>query len=276
MLISIGMITFNNPKEEIFKCLNSIRYQTYSNEKIEIIIRNQGLSETINYIKEYLSQHKNIKITVYQGENIGFGRGHNDIFSKISNESSAYLCLNPDGVLHNETIEKLVNRAIKNDWNGIFEAIQEPIMHPKKYNPNTGNTEWCSGACLLIPNDIYKKISGFDEDFFLYCEDVDLSWRVKSHGYQCITCPDALFFHYAVDRKSREIEIWRSALLLAHKWRAEAFKTFALNNLLSLVDINKKDILENISKYSEHPLDDVYKANPNFKHGLTFSEKMWN
>ena len=276
MLISIGIITFNNSRDEIFKCLNSISYQTYSHENIEVIIRNQGKSETINYVNEYFSNEKRINFKVYQGSNIGFGKGHNDIFSKISPHSKAYLCLNPDGILHNKTVENLIKTAEKNDWMGIFEAIQEPIMHPKKYDTITGKTEWYSGACLLIPYNIYKEISGFDEDFFLYCEDVDLSWRVKAYGYSCITCADALFFHYAVDRRSREIEIWRAALLLAHKWRADAFKAHTLNIFLSLTGISKKDILEDISQYPQHSMADIYKVNPNFKNGLTFSETMWN
>ena len=226
--ISIGILTYNNPLKEITRCLESISHQTYGIENVEIIIRNQGEHYLLEEI-QLLAAERNWDIKAHQGENLGFGGGHNQIFSHVAQHSKAYLCMNPDGFMHDETLEKLVTHAEKINWKGIVEAIQEPIMHPKYFNPNSGLTEWCSGACVLIPNDIYKKIEGYDEDFFLYCEDVDLSWRVKANNFNCYTCSDAYFFHYAMDRQSREGEMWRSAAYLAYKWRADQFQETALN-----------------------------------------------
>ena len=169
--ISIGILTYNNPMSEIERCLESIFSQTYGMDNIEVIIRNQGNKKLVEQIKS-LAEGKGWGIKVYHGENIGFGAGHNQIFSEISNQSTAYLCMNPDGFLHDEGLEKLVSFSQKNDWHGIVEAIQEPIMHPKTFSPKTGLTDWCSGACVLIPNAIYRQINGFDDDFFLYCEEV--------------------------------------------------------------------------------------------------------
>ncbi|BAN25280.1 glycosyl transferase [Caballeronia insecticola] len=127
----------------------------------------------------------------------------------------------------------------------------------------------------MIPSDIYRKINGYDEDFFLYCEDVDLSWRVKAAGYQCFTVADAWFFHYAMDRSARVVEIWKSACTLAHKWRSTNFKEHALNVLASLVDIDREELAKETEKFEQHPLEDVFRANPDFKHNLTFAEPMW-
>lgn len=149
-------------------------------------------------------------------------------------------------------------------------------MHPKTFNPATGLTGWCSGACVLIPNEIYKKIHGFDEDFFLYCEDVDLSWRAKAAGFHCYTCADALFFHYAMERQSRESEIWRAATCLAHKWRAEKFQNTALNIWMKYVDLSKKDLLQQLEKIPQHSVEEVLKANPDFNNGLHFAQPMWS
>lgn len=272
--ISIGILTYNNPISELERCLESIFSQTYGIDSIEVIIRNQGNKKLVEQIKS-LVEGKGWEIKVYHGENIGFGAGHNQIFSEISNQSTAYLCMNPDGFLHDEGLEKLVSFSQKNDWHGIVEAIQEPIMHPKTFNPKTGLTDWCSGACVLIPNAIYRQINGFDDDFFLYCEDVDLSWRVKAAGYQCYTCADAFFFHYAMDRQSRESEIWRAATFLAYKWRSEKFQETAMQMWLQHVDMKKNDLLEQLEPLSQHSVTEVLKANPNFNNGLHFAQPMW-
>ena len=274
--IVIGIITYNNPICELKRNLEAIYNQNYLQEDIKIIIRNQGNYRTMAEIQDLIEKNQWDRIEVYQGDNIGFGAGHNDIFSHISSQSKAYICLNPDGFLHYDAIYQLVNMAEYHNWHGVFEAIQEPIMHPKTFNYKTGLTDWCSGACLLIPVDIFRKVDGFDKDFFLYCEDVDFSWRVKAAGYHCFTCAKAFYFHYAMDRKERELEIWRSATLLAYKWRSTKFKKQAFNQWKQRVDLSDVDLNSQLYTTKPHTVSEVIKANPNFKNGLYFSQIMWS
>ncbi len=272
--ISIGILTYNNPISEIEKCLKSIYHQDYGTDNFEVIIRNQGDEKLIDEIIEVSNKLK-LTININQGENIGFGAGHNMIFKKIDPRSRAYLCLNPDGILHYQGLSRMVEFLENHSNNCIVEAIQEPIMHPKTYNPKTGLTEWCSGACLLIPNKIYSEIGGFDDDFFMYCEDVDLSWRVKAKGYQCYTCAEALFFHYAVDRSSRLGEMYKSATILAHKWRCDKFLSDMKQNWLKYSNIIPGDIDKFLVPIPQNNSDAVTNARPNFKNGLYFSKTMW-
>ena len=55
---------------------------------------------------------------------------------------------------------------------------------------------WVTGAYLWIPRDVFKKVGGFDERFFMYCEDVDLCYRVCQAGFQCWFFPDAPIVHF--------------------------------------------------------------------------------
>ncbi len=55
---------------------------------------------------------------------------------------------------------------------------------------------WVTGAYLWIRRDIFKKVGGFDERFFMYCEDVDLCYRVCQAGFQCWFFPDAPIVHF--------------------------------------------------------------------------------
>lgn len=274
--ISIGIVLYKNDKKEIEDCLSGIASQTAVKDIREVLLRNQGGGECIRYVDEWvLANRPSFDIKVSSGSNLGFGGGHNAIFTDVGAESVAYLCINPDGIMHPRCLEKIIGCAVQNEWKGVFEAIQEPVMHPKRYDPKNGVTDWCSGACVLIPSSIYKEIGGFDEDYFLYCEDVDLSWRVKALGYQCFTCSEAWFFHYAMDRTARVLEIWRSACILAHKWRSISFKNHALDNLASLTDVGRDELKREAEKYSQHSLDEVFRANPNFHNKLYFGDPMW-
>lgn len=61
----------------------------------------------------------------------------------------------------------------------------------------TAEVEVLSGCCMMLRKSVIDQIGGaFDEDYFMYCEDVDLSYRVAQAGYQNIYFPDATLVHY--------------------------------------------------------------------------------
>ncbi len=160
------------------------------------------------------------------GENIGFGAGHNAMMA--SELFQYYLALNPDGVPHPDMLLNLLRFA--KGKKGLFEARQFPQEHPKVYDPQTGETDWCSGCALLIPYETYQLTQGFDEQFFMYMEDVDLSWRIREMGLKCYTVQDALFFHdtFHPERDNTLIESLRnkSYLYLKKKHQYSKVKNF--------------------------------------------------
>jgi len=89
------------------------------------------------------------------------------------------------------------------------------------YDPATFDTPWVSGACLLIPRAVRDRIGNFDEGFFMYVEDVDLSWRARAAGLRTLSCPAALLFHPTTDRvldRATHRMFLQSSLRLAVKW----------------------------------------------------------
>lgn len=159
--------------------------------------------------------------------NVGFGEAHNTMMRQSFNAGADYyLCINPDGFVHFDLLRQLVSFASDKTDLGLLEAIQFPKEHPKPYDPFTGVTQWCSGACLLIPRSTYATLGGFDPNLFMYCEDIDLSWRVRATGLQCYTCPAAMFFHNVQESKPRQVRklMFESARYLAHKWGAPEFQ----------------------------------------------------
>ena len=61
---------------------------------------------------------------------------------------------------------------------------------------NPSSVEVISGACIMIKRSVFQCISGFDERYFMYSEDLDLCWRVRQAGFDCLYVPDALIVHH--------------------------------------------------------------------------------
>ena len=72
-----------------------------------------------------------------------------------------------------------------------------PFEHPKDYDPVTLATSWCSGACVLFRRVAFDAVGGFDPAFFLYCEDVDLSWRLRAAGWELRYLPRVVVRHFS-------------------------------------------------------------------------------
>lgn len=157
------------------------------------------------------------------GQNLGHGGGHNGL-APLS-QPELLLILNPDALLGPDAIGRLA--ATVTDDVALADGRQLPLDHPKSSDPVTGDASWASGACSLIVRSVFDEVGGFDHDtFFMYCDDVDLSWRVRLAGHRVVHQPAARVFHDKRLTTDGDIvpsaaEIYYSAeaaVLLAHKY----------------------------------------------------------
>ncbi|KAB2724125.1 glycosyltransferase family 2 protein [Brucella anthropi] len=183
--------------------------------------------------KKYLS----ISIEyVFFGENLGSARGHNRLASDT--QADYLLIQNPDVVPSPRLYQNLF-QTFQQPKVGMVEAKQLPIEHPKEYDANTGETSWASTACALVKASTFVAVGGFDEEtFFLYCDDVDFSWRVREYGLRVIFQPAATVFH---DKRLSSTGGWQpsdseiyysaeAAMLLMHKWSRPDLAESTLNS----------------------------------------------
>ena len=229
-LVVVGIVTFNNPGAELNRCIRSI----LSAAKSAALIDSVQIWRIDN--GESLQNDFPEVVHVFPGKgNVGFGAAHNALMAEaFEEEADYYLALNPDGALESESLSALLRTSQAPGGPHLVEAIQFPEEHPKTYDELSFAAPWASGACLLIPAKIYAEIGGFDERFFMYCEDVDYSWRTRSAGFGIKTCPRALFFHDVTNRPfhlETHALFLRSGLALAQKWRSPSFERIMRNHM---------------------------------------------
>lgn len=78
----------------------------------------------------------------------------------------------------------------------------------------TSTTDWASGAALAVSKEVFKKCGGFDENFFMYFEDVDLCKRIRSIGKKIILLPHVRIMHIGgqskLNIKEQKIQYYKS------------------------------------------------------------------
>jgi GT2 family glycosyltransferase len=207
--------------------------------------------------------------------NEGFGLGHNRCMqAAFSDGADAYVAANPDGAFHPDCLRSMFAMHCAQQGRALIEAQQFPEEHPKYYDPVSLSTPWASGACLLIPRSLWAQTGGFDPAFFLYCEDVDLSWMALRLGFKVLMCPSALFWH-DVSGRAHEDWRWRHMLIsgryLAHKWGDPTFREWTERQLLDGFALKLQEL---------PPLDDLAtiadgEGITEFRHGFHFAPVRW-
>ena len=187
----------------------------------------------------------------------GFAENHNILFEEYLPEDR-FLLINPDCIATEKMIDVLVGRFEQDPKHiGLVEASQWPFQHPKEFDAITGETPWASGACVLINSKFYSENSGMDERFFLYAEDVDLSWASWLSGYKVIHEEKAKVIHFTNAPHEGE-NTWsseylyglRNHVLLLEKYFGKAGKAKGLSQV-------KAEAYPDVYKWVERQVGEV-------------------
>ena len=170
-------------------------------------------------------------------KNTGTSWGHNRMVQGC--KTDFLWVTNPDIILQLDFFPEIMAPFLKDEDHriGIVEGRQTPVENRKQYDLVTGETSWGTGACTLFRTEAYLGVNGYDEEcFFMYCDDVDISWRIRLKGYRVIYCPSAVVFHdkrlssdgHYVPTNAEIYYSLEARLLMAWKWSFDRL----LNNLL--------------------------------------------
>jgi GT2 family glycosyltransferase len=237
--ISVSVITpvFKSSKWLMgyFKSLNDISREHFALEVVIVDNDPRSLS-----LEQYYAMSGELDLKILTNdENVGFGSACNQGAEKASGD--ILLFLNVDTSIEPDALRLMVERLEREPGCAMVEARQIPEEHPKFYWPDTGRVEWCSACCLLMRRNLFLEVGGFDKNFFLYCEDVDLSFRLTNRGYKLAYLPEAVCNHFSSDESRHRDnfrlfhEIKSSVILRARYMRTWDFLSSLYQQLLRII-----------------------------------------
>jgi len=230
--LSIIIVNYN-VRHFLEQCLQSV-FDACKNIDTEVIVVDNNSHDTsCEMIREKFKQVK----LIANKDNTGFSKANNQGVAIAKGEY--VLILNPDTVVAEDTFEKILAFAkTKNnlgalgvkliDGTGAFlPESKRGIPTPKvSFNKLTGISskqtgkyyathlqeneygvmEILVGAFMLIKRSIYNEVNGFDEDYFMYGEDIDLSYKIHKKGYQNYYYPITKIIHYKGESTKKDVK----------------------------------------------------------------------
>ena len=198
------VITTYKSQAKIIKCLASI------NKKYKVIIIEN--SNNKSFKNQVENDFPNVECILSE-QNLGYAKGNNLGLSKV--KTLYALIINPDAILYKNTIEKFLYRANKiKDFAIIAPAIQD---EKKLSNNATEFTEvnLVKGFAMFLNISQFKDIGFFDENFFIYLEEIDLCKRLRINNKKIYVDPDILIEHQG---GSSHDEIYNFEMELSRNW----------------------------------------------------------
>ena len=198
--LDISVVSHNSgPWVERFT--SSLLSQDYPLRLIRLlVVDHESEDDTVALWKSMRCDHGGAfgEFKIYRRPNRGFGAGHNFAFRQ--SRSPWFLVTNVDLEFTRDAICRVVSTALSDFAHiGSWEMRQKPYEHPKYYDPVTLLTVWSCHACALFRSDAFRSVGGYDETFFLYGEDVDLSYRLRDGGHMLRYCPQAVVWHHSYE-----------------------------------------------------------------------------
>ncbi len=244
MRLSFVIVNYYSEKY-LVQCISSIKEKVLSVDYEIIIVNNDTASLTSFLIRKESLKELNIQI-IDNGKNIGFGAACNVGAKKAQGEILCFLNPDTEIVLDNicnllkefEDVKlavigpRLITENNKTQWwcagkdVNFWQLLKNNfgIIESKNIWENSKEilTDWVSGAAMFARKDIFEKIGGFDEKFFMYVEDIDFCRRIREAGFNVLYYPEFVVLHKGGKSWKNLIEqkyqFFKSTLYYLIKW----------------------------------------------------------
>lgn len=223
----------------IAACLDGLAKQTVQDFET-IVVDNASTDQSVEIASQ--SQLSQLQI-IRNSENFGFAKACN-IGARVA-LSEWVIFLNPDTVARPDWLEQIVDGQDRYPETAAFACAQYELGqtgtldgvgdayfgfgipwrggfgHPSSMLPEEGECFSPCGAAAIVRKDKFDLLGGFDEDFFCYCEDVDLGFRLRLMGERCVFLNKA-----AIDHKGSAISGRHSKFTTYHGTRNRMWTYF--------------------------------------------------
>lgn len=219
-MIGVILVGYNSRKY-LPDCLSSLKNSDTDDYKI-IFVDNNSTDDSVEYVR----QHYPDTIIIQNDANEGFAQANNQgVDCALELGASAVFFLNVDTIIAPDCFKHI---KLKLNQQTIIQPLI--LLHKEKKTERVNTSggvmhylgfSYCSdynqpmarvaekqipiasGAAMVVPKEILEKSGAFDPDFFMYHEDVDLSWRARLAGYTVQLVPQAKVWHkYTYNRNS--------------------------------------------------------------------------
>jgi GT2 family glycosyltransferase len=219
--LTISIVNYN-AGDFLIRCVESIQ-KVSSEAAIEVyVVDNNSTDDSIEKLK---NKNLNLKIKyILNKENLGFGKAHNQVLTQI--KEGYVLILNPDVelktgdlkecldyledhpevgavtpeiLLTNGEVDLTAHRGFPTPWASFkyFVLKDDSLYHLSKLNlKEIHEVDAITGAFFLTKTEVLKKVGFFDEDYFMYAEDIDLCFRIKMAGLKIMYLPTIKVLHH--------------------------------------------------------------------------------
>lgn len=263
--VAIITVTYNS-SGFIEDYLQAITHFISANTQHQLyIVDNASSDNTCDLIKTYREQHQlSDKLHIIElSENIGFGKGCNTGIDAAKNDTPTHFwLLNPDTQVNNssgQALLSLMKQAPHIDFAGSALVNKEGTpragafrfptllnvalsslklgLLDKLFNNHItaipiSNTpypaDWLTGASFMAKAESMYQLAGFDPQYFLYFEEVDLFFRAKKLGHSAWACPESQVFH--ISGASTGINNHKKAIKPLPSYWFESRRYYYLNN----------------------------------------------
>ena len=213
---AIVVLNWNGIQDTLL-CLDSLLQQTYDDYHIVVVDNGSNMND-VRQLEDYQKQNTDIISVIYNKKNLGFAGGVNTgIRWALKNSYSHIALFNNDALAKKEWLSSLMT-AIKANKTGIATGL---LLHqdgktidssgdwyskwglpfPRNRGDHTvfaskdGFVFGASGGATLYKSELFNDIGLFDEDFFAYYEDVDISFRAQLAGWKVAYTSTAVAYH---------------------------------------------------------------------------------
>lgn len=206
LVINVIIVNWNS-STELKRCLSSVLLSQGCSTRV-LIVDNGSTPDELRALDELIAGLNDDRIFVLHAEeNRGYAGGNNLGYRYLvqSGLTGHVLILNPDTTVSRDTVATL-GAALRENVGIVTPRVVDPhgrilydgirlngyrqihiIGAPDSFIP----TDYAQGACMLLNEAMIARIGLFDERFFLYWEEVDLSLRARRAGYRLVTAPSA-------------------------------------------------------------------------------------
>ncbi|HJP96893.1 MAG TPA: glycosyltransferase family 2 protein [Candidatus Saccharimonadales bacterium] len=206
-----------NGADMLAPAIESVLAQSLHDFKL-VIVDNGSRDDSRKIIKKYTAQDERV-IAIYREKNYGYTGGVNPGMELAIEQNAAYVApFNNDAIAHKDWLKHLVAFLDKNPSYGIaacnllhadgktYDSTGDQYSiwglpyprdrdQPVRTHDDGGNIFGASGGASMYRVSMLQKIGLFDQDFFAYYEDIDLSFRAQLAGWKVRYVPESKVYH---------------------------------------------------------------------------------